>query len=223
MQPDPTFLSRFRGTGLKTRLFHPYDEYWDRKLGIRTFGFNPATGTILDPAWQGHYQPTPYRDIVASLRHAGVGPGDHYVDLGCGLGRTVFVAAWLGADRAVGVEIDQRLAAQCRANAQHSAFSAQRVEFVCAPAQTCNHDDTTVLFMFHPFGSGTLQQVLDRLGQAQRARPRRLRIVYLNPVFDDVMKASGFLSLADHWPAKPRRATSSGAYAVSFWRGQQQP
>ena len=68
-------LSSLRGRGFKHRLLHPYDEFWDRRLGVRTFGFIPAVGTMRDEHWQGHYQATPYRDIFAVLRHARVGPG----------------------------------------------------------------------------------------------------------------------------------------------------
>ena len=98
-------LDRVRGRGYKARLLRPRDEFWDRRLGVRTFGHIPAVGTPDAAAWQGHYEATSYRDLFLMLRRVGIGPDDVYVDLGCGMGRTVFAAEWLGARRAVGVEV----------------------------------------------------------------------------------------------------------------------
>ncbi|MEP7361383.1 MAG: hypothetical protein ABI744_07375, partial [Chloroflexota bacterium] len=189
-------LAGLRGKGIKDRLLHPYDAFWDARLGISTFGFIPAVGDSNDAAWQGHYQPTPYRDIFVMLRHAGIGTGDVYVDLGCGLGRTVFAAHWLGAKRAVGVEINRQLAAQCeRSAARHRRAPAcddpvRAVEFVCAPAQAYSHPDTTAVFLFHPFGAGTLKQVVDTLDDELTRRPRPLQVIYFNPVHDQVFEQS---------------------------------
>lgn len=216
-------LAGLKGKGIKDRLLHPYDAFWDVRLGISTFGFIPAIGDSNDAAWQGHYQPTPYRDIFVMLRHAGIGRGDVYVDLGCGLGRTVFAAHWLGAARAVGVEIDRRLAAQCeRSAASHRRADAgdgpaRTVEFVCAPAQTYSHRDTTAVFLFHPFGAGTLKEVVDALDDELNRRLRPLKVIYFNPVHDHVFEHSQHLKRREHWPAKRRMLTASGEYAVTFW------
>jgi hypothetical protein len=66
--------------------------------------------------------------------------------------------------------------------------------------------------MFHPFGPATLKTVLHQLGNALRQRPRALRVIYHNPVHDDLLAAGGLLRRTDHWPA------SAGGYAVSFWQ-----
>jgi SAM-dependent methyltransferase len=217
-----SLLAGLKGKGIQDRLLHPYDALWDARLGISTFGFIPAVGDSNDAAWQGHYQPTPYRDIFAVLRHAGIGPGDVYVDLGCGLGRTVFAAHWLGAKRAVGVEIDHQLAAQCeRSAASHrharAGDPARAVKFVCTPAQTYLHRDTTVVFLFHPFGAGTLKEVVDALDAELTRRPRSLKVIYFNPVYDHVFEQSRHFKRCEHWPAERRMLTASGDYAVTFW------
>jgi predicted RNA methylase len=152
------------------------------------------------------------------LRHAGVGAGDVFVDLGCGLGRVVFAASRLGADRAVGVEIDAPLVAQCKQSAQRGGYPAEAVDFVCAPAQTYAHDDTTVLFMFHPFGAGTVREVVAGLDAALDARPRKLTVIYFNPVFDEVLGESRHLKRIEHWPERHATRFEGARYAVSFWR-----
>ena len=83
-------LNRFRGRGYKTRLLNPHDEFWDRRLGVRTFGFHPGTGNAGDPDWQVHYAPTPYSEIFRLLNLVDLSNEDVFVDLGSGMGRTTF-------------------------------------------------------------------------------------------------------------------------------------
>lgn len=210
-------MPTWRATGLKDRLLHLHDAFWDHRLGVATFGYHPSRGAKDDPRLQVHYTPTPYGHFFGILRHVGLGPDDTVVDLGCGLGRTVFAAAWAGARRAVGVEIEPTLVAAARRNHAASRLAGRDIEFVDAPAERYAHDDTTVLFMFHPFGRDTMVDVRTRLEDALARRPRRLRVAYLNPVHASVLDTSPRLVRSDHWP--PRRHGSRNArYAVAFWR-----
>ena len=211
------FWARLRGSGFKTRLLNPRDELWDRRLGIATFGFVPAVGEPDHDAWQGHYQPTSYKDLFRMLRHLGVGADDVFYDLGCGLGRTVFAAHRLGARRAVGVEVNGPLVRACRENLVRSGADPRAVAFVECFAQDCSYADATVLFLFHPFGRGTLQTVLERVGRDLAAAPRRLRLVYFNAVADDILEGCGFLRRTDRWAAGQGWSPTSGRYDASFW------
>jgi SAM-dependent methyltransferase len=211
----------WKGSGLKTRLLHPAEDGWEYRLGIHTQGFVASNSDPRSPTWQGHYLPTSYRDLFKLLKHVDLGPEDVFMDLGCGLGRTVFVADWLGARRSIGVEIDPSFAQACRDNLARrrraSQGTSQGIDFIEAPAQEIEHAQTSVLFMFHPFGRGTLEQVLARLRESVERTPRRLRLVYHNPVFDDTLAASGFLRQTDHWKATSAWTPGSMRYAASFW------
>jgi SAM-dependent methyltransferase len=206
-------LKALRGSGLKTRLLHPVDEFWDRRMGVHTVGYTPNVGTDDDGRWRAAYVPTRYRRVFATLRHVGVGPDDVVVDLGCGLGRAVFAAAWLGAKRAVGVEIDPGLVAQAERSRQRSRLAGRRIDFVCQSAEDYDIGDMTVLFMFNPFGPTIVQAVIDRLGAELLRRPRRLRIVYENPLHDDVLRAAPFLRCTDAWDNR----RDGGQHPVTFW------
>ena len=76
------------------------------------------------------YQTSDRSDVRRMLRMAGVGPGggegrqECVYDLGCGDGRIVIAAvADFGADRAVGVEIDEEIAAKARTAAEAAGVS----------------------------------------------------------------------------------------------------
>lgn len=202
-----------RGKGFKARLLHPVDELWDRRFGVHTVGFIPDHGAPDSLEWRGAYVPTQYRRIIAGLRHVGIGPDDVVVDLGCGLGRAVFAGSWLGAKRAVGVEIDAELVAQANRSLQRSRLKDRDIEFICTSAEEYSPTDMTILFMFNPFGAGTMQAVIKRLESELLQRPRHLRIVYENPLQYAVLDASSLLRRTGDWP--PGKAGSR--HPVAFW------
>jgi len=213
-------LSPFRGLNLKARLTQPADEWWDRRLRVRTFGYHPGSGRPGDRDWFMHYIPSSYRDVFHALRLGGLGPGDVVTDLGSGLGRVVFAAAWAGAGRAEGVELIGWLAAAAEANRIRSTVNTREIAFTCADARTHDFAATTLLYMFHPFGECVVAEVLEK-ARADRRRAlasHPLRIVYVNPIADPVLAASGWLRHLETVPALPQRWSSADHYPTSLWR-----
>jgi uncharacterized protein VirK/YbjX len=188
-QQAPGVVARLRRKHLKSRILSPLDEYWDRRLGVRTFGFIPPVGEHGAPNWRAHYVSNRYATLLQYLRQAEIGPDDVFIDYGCGLGRVVFLANWLGARRSIGVEIDATLYEGAEANRRACRHRAANIEFVCQPAETYRPVDASVIYLFHPFGPGTLQSVLDNLEADLAERPRRARLIYTNPVHADVIDA----------------------------------
>lgn len=205
-----------RGFGLKTRVLHPVDEYWDRRLGVSTFGYFPPQGQPNDGDFRVHYTPTPYSVCFSMLRRLGLDADDVFVDLGCGLGRAVFAASWLGARRAIGVDIVPELIEAAKENAARSRLVGSDVEFHCLSAEQFSLADATVLMMFHPFGAGTMRSVIRAAEEGLAKRPRPLRVAYYNPIYASVLDESKLLRRIDHWPARPPTFWSKG-YAVTFW------
>lgn len=209
-----SILKAFKGSGLKTRLLNPVDEMWDRRFGVNTVGFLPEVGPPDSPLYRAGYVPTKYQRVVEALRHVGVGPDDVVLDLGCGLGRAVFTAAWLGARRSVGVEIDPTLVRQAQEDHRTSRLKNRDVQFVCGRAEEGHGmEDVTVLFMFNPFGTGIMQSVVQNLEASLRKTPRRLRIAYENPLQHAVLDASPLLKRTADWPVQKR----TSPHPISFW------
>lgn len=202
------------GMGVKSRLLNPIDMFWDLRMGVRTFGYKPAVGQADASDFRVHFTPTPYRKLFKILRRIEIDSQDSLLDLGCGLGRAVFAASWLGARRAVGVEIDAELAAAAQATFQNSHLKNRNIELVCIPAESFSARDATVIYMYHPFGPGTMQKVVQTLEQELEARPRRLRIAYENPVHASIIDATRSLRRLDEWPAQK---SAGSRHAVVFW------
>jgi len=208
------FLNVLRGSGWKTRLLSPADEFWDRRLGISTFGYIPAIGGSNSSDLRMHYEPTPYRVIFRILKYLGAGPDDVFVDFGSGMGRTAFAACWAGCGRSVGVEIDPSLHRRACANLEKSAVSGRQIQFTCTPAQRYDPSGTTIVYLFHPFGSGTLQSVVANLDRDISNSPRKVRIAYYNPVFPEILDASVLFRKTAEWAAEGAKLP----YGVAFWQ-----
>ncbi|UVK39472.1 hypothetical protein LHFGNBLO_000849 [Mesorhizobium sp. AR10] len=207
-------LNILKGSGWKTRLLNPVDEFWDRRLGISTFGYTPAIGDKDSLDLRMHYEPTPYRVIFKILKHLGAGPDDVFVDFGSGMGRTTFAACWAGCGRSVGVEIDPSLYRHACMNLEKSAVSDRQIQFICTPAQRYDPSGTTIVYLFHPFGPGTLQLVVANLQRDILDNPRDVKIAYNNPVFPETLDASGLFRKTGEWAAEGTKLP----YRVAFWQ-----
>lgn len=209
-----------RGSNLKSRLLHPVDEYWDRRLRVSTFGYFPAMGRPDEADFRVHHTPMPYSVCFRILRHVGLRPDDVVVDLGCGLGRAVFVGSSLEARRSIGVDIVPQLVSQAQENAKRARPEGRDIKFHCMSAEDYVMTDATILVMFDPFGAGTIAAVVRSLEREMSNRPRDLRVAYVNPVHADVLDASELLTRIDHWPERPRSLSRYGRYAITFLRAR---
>ncbi len=213
------WLDRIHALNLKSRITNPVDEYWDRKLNVRTFGAHPGSGPNDGLNTNLPFVPSAYRDIFSFLRAVDVGTDDVFVDLGAGYGRTVFVASWLGAARAIGVDLVQTLTDGADVNRRRSILKDRNIEFVCANALDFAEPDMSILYMFHPFGEAILEQVLANIHAARSTRPssRKLRIIYANPVYDRTLEKSGWLKKTAHMPGVKHPFSNIGCFDTALW------
>ena len=118
-----------------------------------------------------------------------------FVDLGCGKGRAVFVAADFPFRHLYGVEIAPELCDAARSNIELDPKWKGRVTIL-------NHDATTVtfpdgpliIFMFHPFLATVLRRVLANLERQLRQNPREVWLLYArNPLYTEVLSRFPFL------------------------------
>lgn len=212
-------LSALRDRNLSARLRQPADEYWDRRLGVSTFGYHPGSGAPGEREWYMHYTPTPYRDIFDVLAMAGLGGDDVFTDLGCGLGRAVFAASHLGARRAEGVELVPHLAQRAEGNRRGSRLRERDIAIFARNALDHDLSTTTLLYTFHSFGPEIMADVLDKARRDRRRANARhcLRIAYVNPVCEDVLRETGWLRHIGVRPEKRQWFSNALHYPTSLW------
>jgi len=184
-------------------------EVWQRAAGYlrgqaidRAFDANRGTDTSEDvPLWKLHiawpnakfgtrYQAAEEREIKASVRFLDEDLTQFtFVDLGCGKGRTLLVAAEMGFKQAIGVEFAPELVAIARANLEKTGTQNARVvesdaaDFEFPPGKL-------VVFLYNPFGEPVMRPVIANLARAARDD---LYVVYQMPKCAALFDQAGFL------------------------------
>lgn len=128
-----------------------------------------------------------------------VSPDDVFVDFGSGMGRIVYQAAErYPFERVVGIELSERAHAAAEENLARTApkLRAREVELVHGDVLNFDvPDDLTVAYIGNPFSGLIFQAVVDKLVASVRRAPRRLRVIYLNPVEEQMLLDAGFVQV----------------------------
>jgi predicted RNA methylase len=142
-----------------------------------------------------------YSGVRRLMHRLAPGPNDALLDLGCGAGRVIFVAAQYPFSRIIGVEIDKNFCALAERNARTLRRSAVRPEVVCADAATyLVPDDVTIAFLYNSFGGEVLRSALRQILDSYDRAPRRMRLAYANPREHDlVMSMERFRETGRLW------------------------
>jgi hypothetical protein len=98
----------------------------------------------------------------------------------------------------LGVELSGELIEVARRNA--ARLGRRNVRFLQADAGAFrDYDRVTHVYMYNPFPCTVMQQVLANLGTSLTNVPRRLRIVYRNPLCHGAIVASGLFDAGNEW------------------------
>jgi len=158
------------------------DESVDRALGWKT-GYCRRVHRALPFTW-----------INRIMRRLDPGPGDALLDIGCGAGRVICVAAKCPMARIIGIDLDERVSALAERNARSLRRFRTRPEVVCTDATRFHvPEEISIIFMNNPFDGDVLKAALARIIESFDRAPRRIRIVYANPRCHDVFTATGRL------------------------------
>jgi SAM-dependent methyltransferase len=171
---------------------HPYDE----ETGCDTSGM--IHRRRLGPHAED-YQPVDPEVFRTSLEHI---PEDlaafSFVDIGCGKGRALLLAEEYAFRKIIGVESSRKLAKIASANA--AKIGSTRISVLHSDARRFEFPpEPLVIFLYNPFSGEILRSVMKQLGQ----HPSALYIIYVNPVYNDVISSQPHMKLVanDEWCA----------------------
>jgi SAM-dependent methyltransferase len=190
------------------RLFEYLNEkQFDRKLGIDTSGrIKPAGESELSQQSAG-YQGTVPEVFKVILDKLSIDPREFaFVDLGCGKGRTLILAAHRSFKAVIGVEYDQELAQIAEMNLRKQGYLSPGTlnAVICGDAsEYLLPDEHVVIYLFNPFKSDIMRRVLDNIC-APSSKERY--IIYYNPVVNELFDQSPYLELLVSGPTIPGRS-----------------
>jgi SAM-dependent methyltransferase len=178
---------------------HPFDREHGVDTGGLIYADGLASGHEHDRHSAGYYATAPslFRGAMSMWREtlagAGCGVNDYtLVDIGCGKGRVLMLAAEFAFREIVGVELNPRLARVAEKNLRkwmRRARACRNVRIVAKDVLSVPLPDGPVaLFYFNSFEREMAETWLTRLGEIARGRNHPLDLIYVHPEFDVLVR-----------------------------------
>lgn len=120
---------------------------------------------------------------------------EHFLDIGCGKGRALCMAAHAGFKKVTGIDFSKELCISAEQNLQltkekitslnYTVINNDAFYFDIPPTVDC-------IFLFNPFDEVIMSNVVENIKASLLSHPRNLVIIYVNPVFKALFIEAGF-------------------------------
>ena len=168
----------------------------EKKYSINTIGIDnldELDSKHLDNATI--YMPAIYPMLEMIFEKVNVGNLNHLLDIGCGKGRAICIAAAKGCKKVSGIDFSKELCLDALNNLtiiqqKHPALQAKIIN---SDAFTYEIPaDVDCIFLFNPFDDYLMMGVVKNIEQSLKLKPRQLKIIYANPLCKSHFLDAGF-------------------------------
>lgn len=126
---------------------------------------------------------------------------DAIVDLGCGKGRVLIVAAHYGFKKLTGIDFASELCREAVSNMRAAATRFPGLEWQVFHSDVLEYEIRpldNVFFMFNPFGEATISRFVGKLDHSCKMYPRKTWFIYASPRHAGVLLKRGFKQVYSH-------------------------
>jgi SAM-dependent methyltransferase len=137
--------------------------------------------------------------LESVLKHLTISPADAILDIGCGKGGAMITLAKWPFERVDGIEISPAMIQIAQRNLEK--LGRVRGAIMQRDAAEFQDLDTyTYYYMYNPFTELVMRPLLENIRASVRRAPRKVTIVYKNPVCHNLLISAGFRHTAtfDH-------------------------
>jgi SAM-dependent methyltransferase len=170
----------------------------EKKYGINTTGIDKLKsleekGIAIDHSTI--YMPVSYDLLEEIYPHPLKGGKSHFLDIGCGKGRALCVAAHYGFKKVTGLDLSKELCIEAEKN-----LAITQQKFTDLQYKVINNDafyfeipqDADCIFMFNPFDDVIMSGVAANILESFEANPRSITLIYANPLYKQELLDVGF-------------------------------
>jgi len=179
-----------------------YEITGERKYHIGTIGINDLKGlarTGVDISHASIYMPVNYFVLERLMNEIVKYNGNKtFLDLGCGRGRVMIVAAHYGFKEIRGIDFAKNLCEDAETMIRLHTRDIPAAHFTVLNCNATDYDipdDLTSIFLFNPFDEVIMKEVLIRILKSLQQSPRTIRILYANPVYKSLFLEEGFAEI----------------------------
>ena len=159
----------------------------DELESLRKSGIDISHATI--------YMPVSYDILESILQKVSEMGCNQLTDIGCGKGRVMCVAAHYGIHNLRGVDISKEFCEKAKSNLKKTASKIKNLNYEVRNDDAFYFDiatDTECVFLFNPFDEIIMSGVIQNILKSLKLQPRKLIIVYMNPLYEKQFLSAGF-------------------------------
>lgn len=119
----------------------------------------------------------------------------HFLDIGCGKGRALCVAAHYGFEKLTGLDFSKDLCDMAKQNLSITKQQFPQIEY-----KVINNDafyfeipgDANYIFLFNPFDEIIMSAVVNNIFASLQNHPRKITVIYVNPLHKELFLKAGY-------------------------------
>jgi SAM-dependent methyltransferase len=173
----------------------------EKKYGIQTTGadeLKKLEAKGIDTLHATIYMPVSYMVIEKSLEKLKqVYPSiqSHFIDIGCGKGRALCVAAHYGFKKITGIDFSKEFCDVAKLNCGNTKLKIPDAAFDVINNDAFYYEipeSADCIFLFNPFDEIIMSGVVKNIRASLKNTPRTLAIIYVNPLHRSLFENAGF-------------------------------
>jgi tRNA1(Val) A37 N6-methylase TrmN6 len=139
---------------------------------------------------------------------------DSFIDFGCGKGMALKVMMQFPFRKITGIELSDVVADIARSNL--SRLKGSNVNVVTTDARDFSDlDDYSYMYFYNPFPEKIFQSVLQNIEKSIERHPRRVRLIYYNPVCEKALKNSKYFEIVEELSPSQKNALRLCVYETA--------
>ncbi len=175
----------------------------EKKYGIHTTGadeLKELEDIGIDTSHATIYMPVSYAVLEETfnqlaLRNHKPQTTSHFLDIGCGKGRALCVAALHGFTNLTGIDFSKELCEAAKENLRLTKEKIPGISYTVINNDAFYYEipsDADYIFLFNPFDETIMSGVAENILSSLEQYPRSIHIIYVNPLHKEYFTAAGF-------------------------------
>ncbi|MEO6253989.1 MAG: class I SAM-dependent methyltransferase [Ferruginibacter sp.] len=177
----------------------------ENKYGINTTGADELQKLDelgVDITHATIYMPVSFLLLEEIFQQLSSAPRNHFLDIGSGKGRALCIAAHHGFRKVTGIDFSKDLCEIAKENLNLTRQKMPALEFTVINNDAFYYeipDSVDCIFMFNPFDDIIMSAVVNNIFESLQNNPRRLHIIYVNPLHKEQFLKAGY---SEKWYSK---------------------
>ena len=173
----------------------------EKKYNIATTGADELKSLSkkgIDTSHATMYMPISYMLIDEIFRQIPSTSKKHFLDIGCGKGRAMCVAAHNGFNTITGVDFSKDLCEDALANLKRTKEQFPALQYAVITKDAMNFEipaDVDSIFLFNPFDVVIMGAVVSNIMESIQDHPREIVVAYANPIYINLFLDEGFIEI----------------------------